>query len=451
MQTLEPLLGIRAKDDLSNTLVRITFKLQYSTQFLVDLVMSEISQLDDTSLIFRGNSLATKSIEAYMKLVGESYLKQTLSDIIKSIIETNHDLEIDPSKINNQNNLQSNREELIQILHLVCGRVFNSCMHFPRELKIVFCRLRDECKIIGKSDETCDMLISASIFLRFICPAILSPNLFNLIQEYPQEKAARKLTLAAKTLQTIANFSKFGGKESYMSFDKMNKFVDEHTLLMKEFLRNISTSNDLNDSIEAASPINIQNEIPFNHDIIDIGKQLSILHTILTNNLSNIDQSKLENIKNLQDLLTEITNFKLMVTTKPLIYDNFYHHEVMQQEIITSPKSPTSIAAVAHDAVNGVTNLIEKELNLSSSPAQSPNLKQQYLKMFASKASISLSNLSRKKKLIGNSDELNEALRKLQETEDELKREQDEKNLIEIKYNQEKEEHEKKLQIIINR
>jgi hypothetical protein len=67
-------------------------------------------------------------------------------------------------------------------LHLVCGRVFNSCGYFPKELKNIFCLLRENCLKYGKSDEMCDMLISASIFLRFICPAILSPNLFNLTQ-----------------------------------------------------------------------------------------------------------------------------------------------------------------------------------------------------------------------------------------------------------------------------
>jgi hypothetical protein len=182
MQVLEPHLNVRTKDDLSNTLVRLAYKLQIINNYLNDLIVSEILGLEDSSLIFRGNSLATKSMESFLKLVGESYLKYTLSDIVKSIIETNHDLEIDPSKVTNQNSLQSNREELIQILHLVCGRVFNSCNHFPKELKQIFCLLRETCLKHGKSDEMCDMLISASIFLRFICPAILSPNLFNLTQ-----------------------------------------------------------------------------------------------------------------------------------------------------------------------------------------------------------------------------------------------------------------------------
>ncbi len=170
--------------------------------------MAEIMQLEDSSLTFRGNSLATKAAESYMKLVGESYLKSTLSDCVRYIIDVGADLEIDPSKVTNQSSLQANRDELVQILHVVCGRVFNSYAAFPLDLKNVFASLRAECTRNGKTDEMCDTLISASVFLRLICPAILSPNLFNLSQEYPQEKAARKLTLTAKTLQTIANFSK---------------------------------------------------------------------------------------------------------------------------------------------------------------------------------------------------------------------------------------------------
>ena len=193
MQVLEPHLNVRTKDDLANTLVRIAYKLQIINSYLNDLIVSEILDLEDTSLIFRGNSLATKSMESYLKLVGESYLKYTLCDIVKSIIETNHDLEIDPSKVTNQNSLQANREELIQILHLVCGRVFNSCGNFPKELKNIFCLLRENCLKYGKSDEMCDMLISASIFLRFICPAILSPNLFNLTQGILKKKKKKKI------------------------------------------------------------------------------------------------------------------------------------------------------------------------------------------------------------------------------------------------------------------
>lgn len=61
-----------------------------------------------------------------------------------------------------------------------------------------------------------------------------------LILEYPNEKASRNLTLIAKTLQTLANFTRFQGKENFMEF--MNDFLEREAASMKEFLKNISVS-----------------------------------------------------------------------------------------------------------------------------------------------------------------------------------------------------------------
>ena len=120
-------------------------------------------------------------------------------------------------------------------------------------------------------------------------------------------------------------FDRFGGKEFYMSFDKMNEFVEEHTILMKEFLRNISTSTEadlLNESVKlnrSVLPIvtltpqtpNMphrsmrqqqeltEDESNFEFDFIDLGKQLSILHSLLVTILASLDEVKATDFKTL--------------------------------------------------------------------------------------------------------------------------------------------------------
>ncbi|KAI4492127.1 hypothetical protein M0802_010024 [Mischocyttarus mexicanus] len=277
-EKLEPVIGVKAKEDIATALVAVMQREKKAPQFLADLVMMDIHRIDDERLTFRGNSLATKAMEAYLKLTGDRYLQETLGAVVRGAVEGG-DCEVDPLKVASVAALHKQQQNLRNAVELAWGKILSSHAHFPLELRECFRifreRLADMCR-----EDIADNLISASIFLRFLCPAILSPSLFNITHEYPNEKAARNLTLVAKTLQTLANFTRFQGKENFMEF--MNDLLEREAPSMKNFLQLISSS------LPKDAPAN--NSLEFD-GYIDLGKQLSLLHALLRESVAAMASS----------------------------------------------------------------------------------------------------------------------------------------------------------------
>ncbi|CAE1282819.1 Ras/Rap GTPase-activating protein SynGAP,RAS protein activator like-3,Ras GTPase-activating protein gap-2,Probable Ras GTPase-activating protein,Disabled homolog 2-interacting protein,Ras GTPase-activating protein nGAP [Acanthosepion pharaonis] len=218
-----------------------------------------------------------------------------------------------PTKLTNNAGLQKNQENLKIHCQKAWKLNFNSKSYFHGELREVFAGFRENCLKSSKAD-LANNLISASIFLRFLCPAILSPSLFKLIQEYPSDKAVRTLTLIAKAIQKLANFTQFGGKEEFMVF--LNGFVEDEMENMKHFLEDISTMNKDNAFLK-------------NHADIDLGKELSILHSLLTDTLEKFNLTTVQKLHPLPEILGTLTAAlkdpqvgKKQPNRKSQIYDN---------------------------------------------------------------------------------------------------------------------------------
>ncbi|CAL1545446.1 unnamed protein product [Lymnaea stagnalis] len=315
-QMFEPLLAVREKEDFATSLVHILQKQSKACEFLSDIVMEEISRLDDEHLTFRGNSIATKAMEAYMKLVGEKYLKDTLGDFISQMIQSTDDCEVDPTKVSTPQLLVCQQKNLDMYSNMAWVKVINSFCYFPNEMREVFSSLRSRCSDRGKVDYS-DNLISGCIFLRFLCPAILYPSLFNLTQEYPNERASRNLTLIAKTIQTLANFTQFGGKEEFMTF--MNTFVEREAPQMKSFLHKISSQE-------------VSNQFLQFDGYIDLGKELSVLHCLLLECMEKYSETSGKPFEELSKILNSLSNAQDDPTVgqkkpnrKSQIYDNLVH------------------------------------------------------------------------------------------------------------------------------
>ncbi|XP_070771526.1 disabled homolog 2-interacting protein [Enoplosus armatus] len=339
-RSLEPLLNVKEKEELAGALVHVLQSIGKAKEFLIDLGSAEVERLGEKeALIFRENTLATKAIDDYMKLVGQKYLIDTLGDFINRLYTSVENCEVDPRKCpaselsNNQRHLRETCEEVVQKIVEIHGP-------FPEELNKIFTSWVELCEDQGRP-EIGQRLISASLFLRFLCPAVLSPSLFGLTQPYPEPNTLRTLTLTAKVIQNLANFTLFGEKEEYMLF--MNEFLQQHWDGMRGFLQTVS---------------NLDTEIPMTSfdGYVDLPLRLAVLHGLLVDIIHQRDQNTIDKLHPLPSILNQITESlgpqapRIIVSSQmgqakpmyipPKDLGKYSPHQSSLQQLLVDSKSP---------------------------------------------------------------------------------------------------------------
>lgn len=193
----------------------------------------------EANLLFRGNTLLTKSLDLHMKRLGKEYLEETLSEKLREINEKDPECEVDPNRVSSQHELDRNWRRLINCTEEVWRVIYNSVSRCPQELRLIFRHIR-----ACAEDRYGDFLrtvkyssVSGFLFLRFFVPAVLNPKLFGLLKDHPKTKARRTFTLIAKSLQGLANMTSFGTKEAWM--EPMNVFLTSHRQEFKRYLDEI--------------------------------------------------------------------------------------------------------------------------------------------------------------------------------------------------------------------
>jgi neurofibromin 1 len=91
------------------------------------------SNLENEAEILRRNCVATKMLSIYAKWKGSHYLKSTLQKVVERLMLTSQDLdlELDPSRISSQEELQKNAMQLRIVAKVFIDDICASSVNIP--------------------------------------------------------------------------------------------------------------------------------------------------------------------------------------------------------------------------------------------------------------------------------------------------------------------------------
>lgn len=162
------------REEVAKNLVTISHFAGQAPRFLCGISASEIRATADANTIFRHNSLGSKAIDQYMKLVGMGYLKQVLQQFITEILVQNRPCELDPTRLEKTDSVEENFTVLEAYIKWAMDRILNSASKCPAPLKKVFSVLRKEASEKFPTDKVVPYtVVTAFVFLRFFNAAIL--------------------------------------------------------------------------------------------------------------------------------------------------------------------------------------------------------------------------------------------------------------------------------------
>lgn len=137
----------------------------------------------EANLLFRGNTLLTKSLDTHMRRVGNEYLQGSLSAKLQEINDKDLDCEVDPNRVGSPQDVDRNWRRLLLFTQEVWKGIVAHRHRCPIELRVIFRHIRacaedrygDFLRTVSYSS------VSGFLFLRFFCPAVLNPKLFGLL------------------------------------------------------------------------------------------------------------------------------------------------------------------------------------------------------------------------------------------------------------------------------
>jgi hypothetical protein len=300
-------------DKLAAALVRIFHFNDDALSLLRLAIKNEVDKTPVLSTLFRQNSMASKMLTTFSRLVSKNYLVSILSPCISKVVEAGENLEVDPSKLKVGSDIRDNQLLLKSITETLIMDICNSVDLLPYPCRAI-CSILKEI-VEPKFPDGANVAIAGFLVLRLINPALVVPDAdgLNILSKEKTAEARRGLLLVSKLIQNLANQVDFKKEEFMITF---NPFVAEKFAVMEDFFLECASpskpkASDLKPSLDVSPQL-------FNESLQIVSKQFTLDQAKYTS-LLDMEGDILDDFKALIshpiDLGQGASNSSMLVTT----------------------------------------------------------------------------------------------------------------------------------------
>ncbi|PNI11392.1 hypothetical protein CK820_G0055536, partial [Pan troglodytes] len=241
------------RQDVAMNLLKLFLGQGLAKDFLDLLFQLELSRTSETNTLFRSNSLASKSMESFLKVTGMQYLHGVLVPIINKVFEEKKYVELDPSKVEVEDVgcsglhrpqteaevLEQSAQTLRAHLGALLSALSRSVRACPAVVRATFRQLfgRVRERFPGAQHENVPFIaVTSFLCLRFFSPAIMSPKLFHLRERHADARTSRTPLLLAKAVQNVGNMDTPASRAKEAWMEPLQPTVRQGVAQLKDFI-----------------------------------------------------------------------------------------------------------------------------------------------------------------------------------------------------------------------
>lgn len=236
----------KEREEVVRASVRL-FELRNCTaEALLSICEVDMKETGDScrNTLFRGNTWATKTMAMLMLEQASDELRTIVGPLVERVY-TSGSWDVSEGSVS-----ERDLKEISQLFDSLCEHIFGSVNRIPRRIRQVLGAIRSG--VAGRyGEEQALMAVSSFVFLRFFCPALVSPRQYGVHDENPPRDVAKVLSLLAKLLSNLSL-----GMPSTLrdpDLDPLCPLVEARRADMQAFLAAIATDADVAEAKEPYS------------------------------------------------------------------------------------------------------------------------------------------------------------------------------------------------------